>query len=98
MEIHSHEQWKILSSELYLLSQLTHTEDLKWWTGGHYTENDGFIWFFSGLHVYFSDWASYEPSRLDESAISLAKAKNQEMHRWHSTKAVEPSGHPLCEK
>ena len=31
VEIHSHEQWKILSSELYLLSQLTHTEDLKWW-------------------------------------------------------------------
>ena len=98
VEIQTQEKWRILSSELYLLSELTHTEELKWWTGGHYTDGNGFTWFNSGSHVYFADWDLYEPSYFEHSSIFLAIGREADLHRWHSQHADERSGHPICER
>ena len=98
VEIQNQEKWRILSSELYLLSQLTHTEELKWWTGGHYTSGNGFTWFNSDSHVYFADWALYEPSNFEGSSINLASGSEADFHRWYSQHADERNGHPICEK
>ena len=99
VEITSEPQWKIFLKHLYLVSQLTHTEELKWWIGGHKTDR-GYIWFSSGQNITYFDWSlSESPTDPDTpAAIYLAKAENQSMHKWHSGSVDESIGHPICEQ
>jgi hypothetical protein len=98
VEIESEYKWKFLSSQLYLLSTLTHTEELNWWTGGHFNPSYGFSWFYSGSHVYYSDWALFEPSNFEDSSIYLSMLKPGGSHLWYSEHAEKRNGHPICEK
>ena len=99
VEVNFREKWDLLSSGLYLLSSLTHTEDYKWWTGGYYNpSNYYYAWFYSGQAISFSDWARYEPSYLRDESIYLSVESSGGTHRWFSGPSDARDGHPLCEK
>ncbi len=98
VEVNFSEKWDLLSSQLYLLSSITHTEDYKWWTGGYYNpSNYYYSWFYSGQAISFSDWARYEPSYLRDESIYLSVENSGGTHRWFSGPSDVRNGHPLCE-
>ena len=80
------------------LATVTHTSDIKWWTGGYFKPGNysGFYWFDSGLQVTFNDWADYEPSHFEDAAIVVGWTAS-EGHQWFATSAQNRTGHPLCQ-
>jgi hypothetical protein len=99
VEINDQQKWDLISSQLHLLSTMTHTDNFHWWTGAHFNSAYyRFHWFQSGYGLNFFDWDYYEPSQQRDSAIFLAKEKDGENFRWFSAPADRRHGHPICQK
>jgi hypothetical protein len=99
VEINDQQKWDLMSSQLHLISTMTHTDNFHWWTGAHFNSAYyRFHWFQSGYGLNFFDWDYYEPSQQRDSAIFLAKEKDGENFRWFSAPADRRHGHPICQK